>query len=120
MSAELIDWLSQELDLRRLSHRKLADQAGYSHTLISKVLSGKMNPSSDFCIRIAVVLGEPPEKLLRLAGHIPPSSEPGATDKILEELLNVAEKMTSKNREDLLNYARYRYQQQQEKKKQVQ
>ena len=42
------DWLSQELQNRRLSQRELARQSGISQALISQTLSGDVSPSADF------------------------------------------------------------------------
>ena len=116
MSDELRTWLAQEIDRRGWSHRMLARQISLSHSLVSKALSGKMRASADFCIRVAQALDEPPEKVLRLAGILP-MSPANEHEQALKEILDIAKNMTPENRQDLLNYARYRYQQQGGKKK---
>jgi hypothetical protein len=72
---------------------------------------------TDRCLAIAHAFDEQPEQVLRLAGHLPPSAGPGARDQIVEDLVDLAERMTPENRQDLLNYARYRYQKQEGKPK---
>lgn len=53
--------------------RELARRAGVSHTPITKTISGETKPSPDVCRGIARALGEPPEDILRRAGHLPPA-----------------------------------------------
>ncbi len=116
MNGELSIWLLKKIELSGLHYRELARRAGVSHTLISRVLSGNMKASPEFCIKIAAALGEPPEKLLRLAGLIPPSSDPNALEQTLEDLIDIVEHMSPENQQDILDYARYRFWQQERKK----
>ncbi len=52
--------------------RELSRRAGISHTQIADVVNSRANPGADFCIAVARALGEQPEKMLRLAGILPP------------------------------------------------
>jgi transcriptional regulator with XRE-family HTH domain len=113
MDDQFIVWLARELKEKRLSQRELARQSAISQTLISQTLSGDVKPSADFCIKVAGTLGEPPEKLLRLAGILPP----GTDDPSLQELLEVARNLSSENQQDLLNYAKFRFKQEQDEKR---
>jgi transcriptional regulator with XRE-family HTH domain len=107
MSDELRAFVSEEIKKRGWSQRKLARQSDTSHPLISQVLSGDVPPSADFCIKVAQALGEPPEKLLRLAGILPPTSD----DPTLEELNNIIKNLSPQARQELLSYARFRLRQ---------
>ena len=115
MSEGLTVWLSQEIARRGWSHTELAKKASVSRPLVSRILSGDMPASADFCIKVAQALGESPEKVLRLAGILP--AAPPATptdDSILQELVELARNLPSKDRKELLKYARFRYQQREE------
>ena len=65
---------------------------------------------------MAQALKEPPEKVFRLAGLLPPA--PPERDPLIQELLEIARKLDATDRgdrEELLAYARLRYQRAQEK-----
>ncbi|MBE7553127.1 MAG: helix-turn-helix transcriptional regulator [Anaerolineales bacterium] len=109
MSDKLRIWLSKELEKRRWSHGELARLSGISRPLISQVLAGDVTPSADFSIKIAQALGEAPEKVLRLAGILPTS--PTSEDDTLQELMELAQSLPVEDREELLKYAKFRYQQ---------
>ena len=78
MVDELGTWLASELKQRSWSMSEMGRRAGYSSTHISDVINGTTNPSADFVIAVARALGESPEALLRLAGHLPDA--PPVTD----------------------------------------
>ncbi len=105
MSDKFRVWLSNELKAQRWSQRELARQSGVSQTLISQTLSGEVTPSADFCIKIAQALGEPPEKVLRLAGILPPSAS--EDDPTFTELTDLARTLTPKQRREVLHYIRF-------------
>lgn len=109
MGDKLKVWLSAELEKRHWSQRELARQSGISQALIWQVLSGDVPTSADFCIKVAQALDEPPDKLLRLAGILPAS--PASEDDTLQELMDLARSLPPEDREELLKYARFRYQQ---------
>jgi transcriptional regulator with XRE-family HTH domain len=64
-------WLLKELDTRRWSMRELARRTDVSESTISRIVSGKRNPSSALCRRIAEALRVPPERVFREAGLLP-------------------------------------------------
>jgi transcriptional regulator with XRE-family HTH domain len=68
-------WLLEELEDRRWSMREFARRCGVSESTISRVVSGKRNPSSELCRRMAKVLHLPPERIFREAGLLPPASD---------------------------------------------
>lgn len=68
---KLSDWLNGELQERSWSMRELGRRSGISQAQISDVINGKINPSANFCIKIAKALKLPPEMVLRRAGILP-------------------------------------------------
>ncbi|MCL4299477.1 MAG: helix-turn-helix domain-containing protein [Anaerolineae bacterium] len=114
MSDELKAWLSQELERRKWSHTELARQAGLSQAMVSRILSGERNASINFCHKIAAVLGEPPEKILRLAGILPSSPTP-EEDPTLTELQDLIRNLPPAKRREVLRYVRFLYQSEDEK-----
>ena len=113
MSEQLRNWIVEQLEGRKWSYRALAKEIDMSHVLVSKVISGDMKPSADFCIKVAYALEEPPEKLLRMAEILPPG--PTSDDAALQELLDLARNLSPEDRQELLNFARFRYKQEQKK-----
>lgn len=71
------DWLLQEVERRGLTYSELARRGGTTPARVSQVISGD-KPGWDFCLAVARAFGEPPEKIFRLAGLLPP--EPGDDD----------------------------------------
>lgn len=106
MSDALRAWLSEELERRKWSQGNLSRQAGLSRPFVSRVLSGDLGPSVNFCHKVAAALGESPEKVLRLAGILATASE----DDTLQELMELARALPPEDRTELLDYARFRYQ----------
>jgi transcriptional regulator with XRE-family HTH domain len=49
----------------------LADQLGVHRTWVSRIYHGKFNPDPQLCQKLAEIMGEPVELLLKLAGHLP-------------------------------------------------
>jgi len=64
-------WLNDTIRSRGWSISELARRSGFSQSLASDVLNEKADPSANFVISVANALGESPEALLRLAGHLP-------------------------------------------------
>ena len=109
MSDEFKAWLSEKMEKRGWSHNELARQAQVSQAAVSSVLSGYRNAGADFCIKIAQALGESPEKVLRLAGILPPLSP--SDDSALQELMELARTLPSDQRQQVLDYIRFLSQQ---------
>jgi transcriptional regulator with XRE-family HTH domain len=114
MENDLTTWLTQELQQRGWSHRELARRIKVSQPSISRVLAGERNATADFCVKVAQALGESPEKLLRLAEILPPL--PFSDDPAIEEITELVKNMSPQNRQDVLKYVRFRYQEEQEDK----
>lgn len=105
-------WLSEELDRRNWSHRELARQTGFSHSFVSKAISGERSPSVNFCAKVAEVLNEPLEKVLRLAEILP--SFPHSEDPVLQELIDLARTLPPNQRQQVLDYIKFISQQHRE------
>jgi transcriptional regulator with XRE-family HTH domain len=71
MSA-LSEWLQAELETRGWTQSELSRRSGLSSAMISTVLSGKAAPGIRFCRKVARAAGTSPEKLMHLAGLLPP------------------------------------------------
>lgn len=76
MDNKLATWIIEQLKDRGWSHRELGRRAGVSGAAVSRVISDSQNPGWDFCAGVARALGEPPEKIFRLAGLLPPEPAP--------------------------------------------
>jgi transcriptional regulator with XRE-family HTH domain len=104
-------WLSQELKNRSWRPADLAHRAGLCTGTLSNIMNGNRGVGPDMCKAIAQALGEPPEKLFRLAGLLPPLS--AAEDEQLYELLETFQRLTPEKRQEVLDYARWQLQRQQ-------
>jgi len=105
---ELSSLISSELEERGWSMRELGRRAGVSHAQISNVVSGNAKPGADFCLAMARAFRLPPEKALRLGGFLPPL--PGSEDDAaLKELLEVTKQLSPEERQEVLEYALWRY-----------
>lgn len=107
---KLIGWLSEELEQRGWSHRELARRAGLSQAAISTVIAGQRKAGWDFCASIARAFNEPPLRVFQLAGLLPPAPVDEEAPE-LRELWNLVQDMSPAEREEILKYARFRYQQ---------
>lgn len=109
MSDEFKAWLSSELKQRGWSYRELARRMELEQSRLSRVLSGRRKATVDFYKKVADVLGEAPEKVLRLAGIL--SSE---DDPVFKEAVDMLRNLTPQQRQEALRYIRYLYQSRQE------
>lgn len=98
----MANWINSKLNELGWSQREMARKAGLSHAIISKVISGQVNPTRDFCAAIAGALGERPEKVFRIAGLLPPVEGPLDLDADEGELIRLYRAMTPDNRDSLL------------------
>lgn len=114
------DWVKEQLKTRHWSIRELSRQSGVSHPMLSQGMSGKANLSADSVIKIAQALNVAPETALRLAGFLSAEAEFSPADEsvrdvAIQEIIELAKNMTPENKQDLLDYARFRYRQQQKR-----
>lgn len=74
--SEFITFVNNELNARGWTANELGRRAKISSGGISLVLTEQRNPGADFCVKVAHALNVQPEFVLRLAGILPPVSEP--------------------------------------------
>ena len=91
-----------------LSVRQIERQAGCPRGRIGNVYSTKAKPSEMVCQSIARALHEPPEKVLRLAGLLPPL--PSVEDKSYGELVELAKELTIQERREVYDLMLWKYQ----------
>jgi transcriptional regulator with XRE-family HTH domain len=104
-------WLLTELNNRSWRPADLARRAGLATGSLSNILNGNRRVGPEMCKAIAQALGEPPEKVFRLAGLLPPL--PAAEDERLYELIETFKCLTPEKRQEVLDYARWQLQRQQ-------
>lgn len=112
MSDQFRQWLTSEMKRRRFSQGALAREIGMSRPFVTRVLNGEKQPSVEFCIKVAGALGEAPERLLRLAGILPRSEVDNLVkDELSAEILDLLQHMPKEQRQQILDYVRFLYQQ---------
>jgi transcriptional regulator with XRE-family HTH domain len=67
----LVDYLEDELQRRSWRPADLARAVGVPDATISHILNGSRRAGPEVCNAIARALGEPPERIFRLAGLLP-------------------------------------------------
>ena len=103
MNTELIRWLQDQLRERGWSQSELARRAGLSHAQVSHVLGGARGAGIDFCTAIAGPLGVPPATILKLAGYLPKTYQPGRDN--VTRLLEAAASLSDADLEELIALA---------------
>lgn len=96
--------------------RELGRRADLSITTVSRVLSGELSPTWEFCAAVATPLGENPIRVFRLAGLLP-QSKVDENDLTFREILTLAEELTVEQREHVLRYLMLLIQEERERKK---
>lgn len=102
---DLFTWIDDELNKRGWSDSELARRGGISQSTVSMVRNGQRGASQVFCRAIAKAFDEPPERVLRLAGLLPPL--PAGEDPSIAELDEMVARMTPEQRLELLRYGEY-------------
>lgn len=105
----LVEWLEAELKNRQWKPADLARAAKLPDATISRILNGRTQAGVEACNALAKALNEPPEKVFRLAGLLPPL--PAAEDTTTRELIDIIKELSPATREELLKYVRFLYQQ---------
>lgn len=107
------DWLTKELDKRKMSQAELARLANVSRAAISNLLNDTRQPGPEILLGIAKALKLPPEFVFRRAGLLP--EEKNKLDEIFQEMAAILETLGDNDRDEILKFARFRLQLQDEK-----
>lgn len=108
-------WILEELDKRGWQPADLARKAGLSTGSLSNILNGNRKPGPSVCVAIAQALDEPPELVFRKARLLPPLIGPEES-QTFDEILDFMKRLTEDEREEVLDYAKRRYERQQRKR----
>ncbi len=100
------EWLSQELASRNMRPVDLAKISGVSKAVISRALSGDRLPAADTLVDIARGLKVPPEKILEVAGVLPP--KPKAENETQEFIL-LFQSLPPDKRKAVLEFLRFQH-----------
>lgn len=108
-------WILEELNKKDWKPADLAKKARMSTGALSNIMNGNRKPGPEICRAIAQALDQPPEHVFRLAGLLPPlpSSNNGP---ILNEIIEIVKRLTDEEKEDVLDYAKLRYEKRGRKK----
>lgn len=105
--SEFGDWLSQQMDERKLSLRDVADVTGVSPTSVRGWRTGFSQPSWENCQGLATALGMDVGAVRELAGYSGAAKEGGGQDSAeLTEVTAIWQELESPSRESLLAVAR--------------
>jgi len=80
MVSEFSAWFNKEVQERGWTFREVARRGGINNSTISLVASEQRNPGLSFCVRVAHAFGMRPERVLRIAGLLPPLPPPVAEE----------------------------------------
>lgn len=100
---ELIAWLEEQLRQREWQASDLARRAGVGNSTIQRIMAGTRRAGKTVCSKIAVALGEPPEKVFRLAGLLPSIPE---QETVEQDFLNEFRALSPQQREYLIDSMR--------------
>lgn len=96
----LAAYLQEWLDAHNMKAKNLADIAGISHVTIGAYLRGEGNPSPDTLQKIAVITGDPPEYLYRVAGLLPETED--EPDYVAREIRRIIQRLPDEKREEAI------------------
>lgn len=109
----LREWLEEKLKARGWKPADLARAARIPDATLSRVLTQSRNAGADVCLAIAKALNEPPEKVFRLAGLLPPLPGSEETTARIVDLLN---RLPESEQQLIFELTEWRYQKSQEGK----
>jgi transcriptional regulator with XRE-family HTH domain len=107
MTSDFTQWIGTELEKRNWTHARLAQEAGVSRPIVTQVISGKVPPSCEFCIKVAIALDVSPENILRMADILPGEQTEIGDSPIAQEIAAIAASLPLEQRKELLNFAHY-------------
>jgi transcriptional regulator with XRE-family HTH domain len=97
-------WLNAQIEEKSWSYSELARRAGMSPSNVSMVMSEQLDPTFEFCSKVARALVLPPSLVMQKAGLLgSPNRSP-----TFRELMALLEDMTIEEQREILDYALYR------------
>lgn len=102
------EWLQEELKKRGWAQVELSRRTGLTRAAISSLVSGRNNPSASSCVAIAKAFDLPAETVLKAADLLP-ETPAEMEDPTLGELIDLMKRMTPEQREEILDYALWRF-----------
>ncbi len=72
-----LSFLKRLINRKKCSTNRFAANLGVSHTTVGRWLSGALLPNTESCRKIAEYSGESLQRILSIAGHLPPIVETG-------------------------------------------
>jgi transcriptional regulator with XRE-family HTH domain len=96
MSPEFVAWLDKALHVCQWSDQELARRAKVSHSVLSKMRTGRQSLGYDVCRDIANALGADEVMVLRLAGHLAPVKDVSVQTRTAE-LVATASQLSEKD-----------------------
>lgn len=78
-------------------------------------MTGRQNPGLDFCLKVAQALDETPDRVLRLAGLLPPLAG-SLGEAELQEMAEMLKYLEDEERQLVFDFARWRLQEQRRRK----
>jgi transcriptional regulator with XRE-family HTH domain len=106
MEHELSDWISEKLKEKGWSVREFGRRIGVSPSHASRVVNGHVTPSFRLCNEIARAFSVRPQKVLVLAGLIPPEPAEVAGEK---RMLHLYRELPAEDRQDAMAYMEFRH-----------
>lgn len=108
---EFVEWLENEMKVRHWRPVNLAQASGLSQATLGNVLSGRRSVGTNVAVAIAKGLGVPADHVFRKAGLLPSITlPPPDRDPTIQEILDITKQLDANDREELLAYAKLRYQ----------
>jgi len=96
-------WLVAEMEARKLNQSDLARAVRVNQAAISRLVSGKAQPSPDTLNALARVFELPPIVVFRAAGLLPPDPD---VDEEIEQIIHEVEKLPKADQEEVLAFIR--------------
>lgn len=105
MNINFGEWLKQERERKKLTQSELGVKSSLHRSVINKIESSLSSPTPETLKALAHGLDMTPEQIYRVAGHLPPV--PLHTEQT-ETLLHLFNQLTTRDKEDVIEYLRFR------------
>ncbi len=96
-------WLVSEMESRKLNQSDLARAVRIDQAAVSRLVSGKAQPSPDTLNSLARVFELPPIVVFRAAGLLPNDPD---VDEEIEQILHEVDKLPKADQEEVLAFIR--------------